>query len=180
MVCVNNCKEYIVYGNKCQCCKTFFVDCCWWCGKVRLIFQASLMFASKTWKHKSRTHLRVDLKLTPGNTKGGSIIVQLTSCLTCSDQSVLQIKTKIVNSYSWFQTSQTGGEKYNDTSPSTVPCLRVKCSAKEYQQRGRAQYNWPPHKGSLCSKNVNNVISIKRSWSKLVRKRRSTVMNPFS
>ncbi len=32
----------------------------------------------------------------PGNTKGGSITVQLTSCLTSLDQSVLQIKTKIV------------------------------------------------------------------------------------
>jgi hypothetical protein len=31
-----------------------------------------------------------------GNTKGGSITVQLASCLTCLDLSVLQIKTKIV------------------------------------------------------------------------------------
>ncbi len=33
----------------------------------------------------------------PGNTKGGSITVQLTSCLTGLDLSVLQIKTKIVS-----------------------------------------------------------------------------------
>jgi hypothetical protein len=33
----------------------------------------------------------------PGNTKGGSIAVHLPSCLTFSDQSVLQIKTKIVS-----------------------------------------------------------------------------------
>ncbi len=32
-----------------------------------------------------------------GNTKGGSITVPLTSCLTGLDQSVLQIKTKIVS-----------------------------------------------------------------------------------
>jgi hypothetical protein len=31
----------------------------------------------------------------PGNTKGGSVTVQLTSCLTDLDLSVLQIKTKI-------------------------------------------------------------------------------------
>jgi len=31
------------------------------------------------------------------NTKGGSITVLLTSCLTCLDQSVLQLKTKIVS-----------------------------------------------------------------------------------
>ena len=35
--------------------------------------------------------------LKTGCTKGGSIIVPLTSCLTCLDQSVLQIKTKIVS-----------------------------------------------------------------------------------
>jgi len=33
----------------------------------------------------------------PGNTKGGSITVLLTSCLTGLDKSVLQIKTKIVS-----------------------------------------------------------------------------------
>ncbi len=35
--------------------------------------------------------------LSPGNTKGGSITVLLTSCLIGLDQSVLQIKTKIVS-----------------------------------------------------------------------------------
>ncbi len=33
----------------------------------------------------------------PGNTKGGSITVRLASCLTGLDQSVSQIKTKIVS-----------------------------------------------------------------------------------
>ncbi len=37
-----------------------------------------------------------------GNTKGGSITVQLTSCLTGLDLSVLQIKTKIVSCYTAF------------------------------------------------------------------------------
>ncbi len=32
-----------------------------------------------------------------GNAKGGSITVPLTSCLTCLDQPVLQIETKIVS-----------------------------------------------------------------------------------
>ncbi len=35
----------------------------------------------------------------PGNTKGGSITVQLTSCLTSLDLSVLQINTKIVSTH---------------------------------------------------------------------------------
>ncbi len=34
-----------------------------------------------------------------GNTKGGSITVPLTSCLSGLDLSVLQIKTKMVSSY---------------------------------------------------------------------------------
>jgi hypothetical protein len=34
-----------------------------------------------------------------GNTKGGSITVPLTSCLTGLDKSVLQIKSKIVSSH---------------------------------------------------------------------------------
>jgi hypothetical protein len=37
------------------------------------------------------------LTLITGNTKGGSITVPLTSCLTGLDWSVLQIKTKIVS-----------------------------------------------------------------------------------
>jgi len=37
--------------------------------------------------------------LEPGNTKGGSITVPLTSCLTGLDKSVLQIKIKIVISH---------------------------------------------------------------------------------
>jgi hypothetical protein len=36
-------------------------------------------------------------KLEAGNTKGGSITVPLTSCLTVLDKSVLQIKTKIIS-----------------------------------------------------------------------------------
>jgi hypothetical protein len=38
-------------------------------------------------------------KVKAGNTKGGSITVPLTSCLTSLDYSVLQIKIKIVGCY---------------------------------------------------------------------------------
>ncbi len=38
-------------------------------------------------------------------------------------------------SYSWFQTSQTGGQQYSDTSPFSIPCNRheilTQISAKE-------------------------------------------------
>ncbi len=37
------------------------------------------------------------MSVKPGNTKGGSITVPLTSCLTRLDLSVLQIKTEIVS-----------------------------------------------------------------------------------
>jgi hypothetical protein len=28
-------------------------------------------------------------------------------------------------SYSWFQTSQTGGQQYSDTSPFNIPCTNI-------------------------------------------------------
>jgi hypothetical protein len=39
------------------------------------------------------------VNISEGNVKGGSTTVPLTSCLTGLDQSVLQIKTKIVSSH---------------------------------------------------------------------------------
>ena len=41
--------------------------------------------------------VKLEVNGTVGNTKGGSITVLLTSCLTGLDWSVLQIKTKIVS-----------------------------------------------------------------------------------
>jgi hypothetical protein len=55
----------------------------------------------------------------PGNTKGGSITVPLTSCLTDLDQSVLQIKTNIVSSHtadSKLVTQEVNGTVIPDTS----------------------------------------------------------------
>jgi hypothetical protein len=44
-------------------------------------------------------HLPRHSNVKAGNTKGGTITVLLTSCLTGLDKSVLQIKTKIVSSH---------------------------------------------------------------------------------
>ncbi len=60
--------------------------------------------------------------LESGNTKGGCITVLLTSCfdligLVCSANKNKNWKL----SYSWFQTSQTGGQQYSDTSPLSIP-----------------------------------------------------------
>ncbi len=61
------------------------------------------------------------LKISIGrNTKGGSITVLLTSCLTGLDKSALQIKTKIVSCHT-AACCQTGGQPYSDTSPFSVP-----------------------------------------------------------
>jgi hypothetical protein len=59
------------------------------------------------------------VKKKAGNTKGGSITVPLTSCLTGS---VLQIKTKIVGCHTAdTKTNQTGGQQSSDTSPFSIP-----------------------------------------------------------
>ncbi len=55
------------------------------------LFQLGLIFVRKGW-----CTVRYSAWLEAGNTKGGSITVLLTSCLTGLDLSVLQIKTKIV------------------------------------------------------------------------------------
>ena len=49
----------------------------------------------------------------PGNTKGGNITVPLTSYLTGLDQSVLQIKTKIVSCHT--ADSKLGKQEVNGT-----------------------------------------------------------------
>ncbi len=64
--------------------------------------------------------------LSQGILKGGSITVLLTSCLTGLDLVCFANKNKNCQlSYSWFQTNQTGGQLYNDTSPFSIPCLSI-------------------------------------------------------
>jgi hypothetical protein len=59
-----------------------------------------------------------------GNTKGGSITVPLTSCLTGPE-----ISCMATNNFCFYlqnrliQTSQTGGQQYSDTSPFSIPWL---------------------------------------------------------
>ncbi len=60
------------------------------------------------------------------NTKGWCITVPLTSCLT----GLVCFANKNKNcqlSYSWYQTSQTGGQWYSNTSPFSIPCSSVQC-----------------------------------------------------
>jgi len=55
-----------------------------------------------------------------GNTKGGSITVPLTSCLTGLDSAVWQL-TFFYLQNRLIQTSKTGGQWYSDTSPFSIP-----------------------------------------------------------
>jgi hypothetical protein len=58
----------------------------------------------------------------PGNTKGGSI--HFTVDLLFDRVRLVCFANKNKNcqlSYSWFQTSQTGGQQYSDTSPFSIP-----------------------------------------------------------
>ncbi len=59
------------------------------------------------------------MKHFPGNTKGGSITVQLTSCFTGLDWSVLQIKTKIVS----CQTADSKPVKQEVNGTAILPLL---------------------------------------------------------
>ncbi len=70
---------------------------------------------------------RLDFKTSfgfAGNTKGGSITVQLTSCLTGLESAVWQLTIFVfIYKTDQFQTSQTGGEWYSDTIvfPFSIP-----------------------------------------------------------
>ncbi len=62
-------------------------------------------------------------KQKPGNTKGGSITVLLTSRLTGFGLVRFANNSKNCQlSYSRFLTSQTGGQWYSDTAPFSIPC----------------------------------------------------------
>ena len=76
-------------------------------------------------------HVRVSctslITAKPGNTKGGSITVLLTSCLTVLDKSVLQIKTKIVSCHT--AVSKPVKQEVNGTvmlPPFSIPWSAVK------------------------------------------------------
>ncbi len=61
--------------------------------------------------------------LNPGNAKGGSITVLLTSCLTGLESAVWHLTSFCFHLQNrLIQTSQTGGQQYSDTSPFSIPC----------------------------------------------------------
>jgi len=73
----------------------------------------SFSFENKLW-----------CRLGPGNTKGGSITVLLTCCLTGLETAVWQLRIFVFYLQNrLIQASQTGGQRYSDTSPFSIPCL---------------------------------------------------------
>ncbi len=65
--------------------------------------------------------LEAKVGLEPGNTKGGSVIVPLTSCLTGLESAVTTDNFCLYLQNRLIQTSQTGGQWYSDTSPFSIP-----------------------------------------------------------
>jgi hypothetical protein len=119
------------YGPWYQCYKTFFfvTD-----NKAEqasafalsLPFQTNIILENKGKANLSAEPLRVShlglapgLNLIPGNTKGGSITVPLTSCLTGLGSSVLQMKTKIVS----YHTADSKPVKQEANSTVILPPL---------------------------------------------------------
>ncbi len=75
----------------------------------------------------------------PGNTKGGRITVKLTSCLIGLDQSVLQIKTKIVSSHT--ADSKPVKQEVNGT---VILPLWYSLDKHSIQRVWTCQAIWPP------------------------------------
>ncbi len=79
-----------------------------------------------------------DWSIKAGNTKRESITVPLTSCLTCLDKSVLQMKTKIVSCH----TADSKPVKQDVNSTVILPPLVV---SKQGILKGEVSlYHWPP------------------------------------
>ncbi len=96
----------------------------WFTSLVRMVPAPSGAARAFRRRH-SRTFHRLNLPtwsqcykqfLCPENTKGGSITVPLTSCLTGSESAVWQLTIFVF-------ICKTGGQWYSDTSPFSIPCF---------------------------------------------------------
>jgi len=89
-------------------------------NKTRMKKRYSLTLKKRNYGQKSfMTFATGCTWLHPGNTKGGSITVPLTSCLTALESAVGQ-PTIFICFYlqnRLLQTGQTGGQWYSDTYP---------------------------------------------------------------
>jgi hypothetical protein len=94
------------------------------------------------------------LKVEPGNTKRGSITAPLTPCLTGLDNSVLQIKTKIVSCHTAdSKPVKKGGQWYSDASPFSIPWLNH--TWLRFRTIGYNQMHQPEQMGHNLGRFVN-------------------------
>ncbi len=90
-----------------------------------LFWCASSQLGRPVW-HDAPSEKRSDR---PGNTEGGIITVQLTSCLTVLESAVLQLTIFCFYFQNrLIQTGQTGGQWYSDTSPFSIPWTDIRSS----------------------------------------------------
>jgi hypothetical protein len=99
----------------------------YYCKKCLLSLQLSTNFDVRYESLKYDKCSKFDPLPVPGNTKGGSITVPLTSYLTgfgiscmITDNFCFYLQNRLI------QTSPTGGLWYSDTSPFSIPCLYYK------------------------------------------------------
>ncbi len=91
--------------------------------------RARMQYIKKRWKKSQLNRTAETLK--PRNTKGGTITVLLTSCLTGLESAVWQLTIFVLYFQNRLvQTSQTGGQQYNDTSPFSIPYSNIRLDWK--------------------------------------------------
>ncbi len=117
------------------------------CGRTCLC--CAITFVTKTAELKVENSAQTTFRLShqPGNTKGGKYhcTVDLLfdwfgiSCMT-TDNYCFYLQNRLI------QTSQTGGQRYNDTPPFSIPCISIRTA------RGRAvsTLGWWRHHFCLC------------------------------
>ena len=83
-------------------------------------------YFARTVSYARKTLMKLTISLwllKPGNTKGGSITLPLTSYLTGLDSAVWQLTIFVfISQNRLIKTKQTGGQQYSDTCPFSIPC----------------------------------------------------------
>ncbi len=99
-VCERTLSEDLIYANKVSLSKRFSLRShlqMSWDLFRKLHFFRNLPMGPISWSVCFVQSVQINCNVQPGNTKGGSITVPLTSCFTGLDESILQIKTKIIS-----------------------------------------------------------------------------------
>ncbi len=119
--------------------RTFVQQTFEWLKLKILINDKRCQSHKKVWTYPGSTvaeHSAHNSKVNAGNTKGGSITVLLTSSLTGLESAVWQLTISVFYFQNrLIQTSQTGGQWYNDTTPFSIPWSIVRISPQTLGER---------------------------------------------